>query len=90
MSFSISTIDAFPYIQALTDTLDLDVLTWRDDSGLRHTVRPNDDLFYDHPLCDAWSNLNYAAQDYIIKSAVDYIEDVRCASIEAERELLYR
>lgn len=78
---------ADPFIDWLVAICDFSDLRWQDDeSGMWFQLKPSDELFDSAPeaLAEAWSDLNWAEQKYVIGSAADQLAHIETLSTEAE------
>jgi hypothetical protein len=75
------------FIDWLVATCDSSDLRWQDDAGYWFELRPSDDIFYGaaDALADAWADLNWAEQKYVIGSAADQLAEIEALSAEAEK-----
>ncbi len=75
------------FIDWLVATARFEDLRWQDDeSGMWFQRKPNDELFDNatEALAEAWTDLNWAEQKYVIGSAADQLAEIEALSAEAE------
>jgi len=79
---------ADPLIDWLVASARFEDLRWQDDeSGMWFQRGPSDELFDSAPaeLAEAWADLNWAEQKYVIGSAADQLAEIEALSAEAEK-----
>jgi hypothetical protein len=75
------------FIDWLVASARFEDLRWQDDeSGMWFQRKPSDELFDSAPaeLAEAWADLNWAEQKYVIGSAADQLAEIETLSAEAE------
>jgi hypothetical protein len=86
-TFSRNIAAADQFIDWLVATARFEDLRWQDDeSGMWFQRGPSDELFDSAPeaLAEAWADLNWAEQKYVIGSAADQLAEIETLSAEAE------
>jgi hypothetical protein len=76
----------FPFVDWLVASARLSDLRWQDDeSGMWFQRIPSDEIFDNasEALADAWSDLNWAEQKFVIGAAADQLAEIETLSNEA-------
>lgn len=87
-TFSRNIAAAVPFIDWLVASARFEDLRWQDDeSGMWFQLGASDEVFDSAPaeLAEAWADLNWAEQKYVIGSAADQLAEIEALSAEAEK-----
>lgn len=85
-TFARNITSAFPFVDWLVASVRLSDLRWQDDeSGVWFQRVPSDEVFDNayEELADAWSELNWSEQKYVITAAADQLAEIETLSSEA-------
>jgi hypothetical protein len=85
-TFARNITTSFPFIDWLVASARLSDLRWQDDeTGVWVQRVPSDEIFDNasEALADAWSDLNWSEQKYVISAAADQLAEIETLSSEA-------